>query len=289
MYRFGMTMSNDIGGRENGITKSVAIMEYGQKEPVVIPQYASPSERENNELISELYSILYTINAIEKVFIKSIFKSDAEREQYSTTVDGLLVQWNSILDSLGGVSVPGHADNSDDDADSRIKQLLSRCVSSNEVDSLRFGLRRVKIGINGFDERKRDLEKEHSSEQYKASQKETSLAQTAKETEGDGAVVKGADTGTAPKKAIAEATSAFITLMDAIKLNYDSKDTLHPLFSDVLTKSGQVSTDFDGRNKLVSWLIRVNKMDIADTLDENELKEMLWDVDSAYNGFFNQL
>lgn len=258
-------------------------MEYGERKTVVIPQYANSSEKESSELISELYSILYTINAIEKVFIKSIFKNETEKEQYSATVDDLLVQWNSIIDSLG-VSLTGK-DNNDSDHENNIKQLLSCCVSGNEVESLRFGLRRVKLGINRFDERKRELEK--TSEREPAADADRAASpDTAAES---GRVTTAPAGDSKSKKAIAEATSAFITLMDAIKLNYDSKDTLHPLFSDVLTKSGQISTDFDGRNKLVSWLIHVNKMDIADTLDENKLKEMLWDVDTAYNGFFDQL
>lgn len=74
-------------------------MEYDERKTVVIPQYANSSEKESSELISELYSILYTINAIEKVFIKSVFKNETEKQQYSTTVDGLLVQWNSIIES----------------------------------------------------------------------------------------------------------------------------------------------------------------------------------------------
>lgn len=265
-------------------------MDYGEKETVVIPQYANSSEKESNELISELYSILYTINAIEKVFIKSVFKSEDEREQYSTTVDGLLVQWNSIIDSLDADVT--WRDNNDSEHENNIKQLLSCCVSGDEVASLRFGLRRVKLGINGFEERKRELERTSVREPATAADADSAAAEPGN---GPAADSKHLAAATAPagdtkgKKAIAEATSAFITLMDAIKLNYDSKDTLHPLFSDVLTKSGQISTDFDGRNKLVSWLIRVNKMGIADTLDENVLKEMLWDVDTAYNGFFNQL
>lgn len=94
---------------------------------------------------------------------------------------------------------------------------------------------------------------------------------------------------TGDKKAIAEATSSFITLLDAIKLNYDTKDTLHPLLSNVITRGDKVCSDYEGRPTLVKWLIRLNKMDVLDTLDENQLKELLWDVDAAYSAFFNSL
>lgn len=90
-------------------------------------------------------------------------------------------------------------------------------------------------------------------------------------------------------RAIAEATGAFITLMDAIKLDYNTKEQLHPLLSDIVTSTNKVYSDYEGRAKLVQWLIQLNGMALEDTLNEVELKEFLWDVDTAYKGFYAKL
>ncbi|KAG0690169.1 Vacuolar protein-sorting-associated protein 28 [Pichia californica] len=265
-------------------------MEYSYKNSVIsVPQYINSTDRENNDLISELYSILFTINSIEKIFIKSNFKKDFEKNEYLNSIDNLLLQWNSIIESL-------NIENNKDD-NFNFLNIFNPYFETSEIETLKFGLRRIKIGINGFKEKEQDYElkeKEKEKEKEQTNQEENKLEL---QNSTDNSLLKTSSSSSLNittidnkgKKAIAEATSAFITLMDAIKLNYDTKDTLHPLFSDVLTKSGKISTDFENRNKLVSWLIKINKMPLFETFDETQLKEMLWDVDSAYNGFFNQL
>ncbi|ODQ57439.1 hypothetical protein WICANDRAFT_35681 [Wickerhamomyces anomalus NRRL Y-366-8] len=90
---------------------------------------------------------------------------------------------------------------------------------------------------------------------------------------------------------VAEATGNFITCMDALKLNYKAKDQLHPLLSDLMTSVNKVSSnkEFDGRGKLVEWLIKINKMNINEELSEEDTRQLLFDLDNAYKGFYTML
>lgn len=82
------------------------------------------------------------------------------------------------------------------------------------------------------------------------------------------------------------ATENFITFLDALKLNMLSKDSLHPLLSEVIQSVNQVSNaDFENRSKIISWLIRLNGMRATEELGEDEARELAFDMDGAYSGF----
>lgn len=98
-----------------------------------------------------------------------------------------------------------------------------------------------------------------------------------------------AGSGTNPRS-VAEATGNFITLMDALKLHYKAKDQLHPLLSDLMSSVNKVSpVEFEGRSKLIEWLIRINKMNVYDELNEDDSRQLLFDLDNAYKGFYTML
>jgi len=78
---------------------------------------------------------------------------------------------------------------------------------------------------------------------------------------------------------ILEATQDFITFLDALKLGLLAKDQLHPLLSDVMDR------DFDGRGKIVQWLIALNQMKATEELSEDQARELELDMNSAYQGF----
>ena len=82
------------------------------------------------------------------------------------------------------------------------------------------------------------------------------------------------------------ATENFITFLDALKLNMLSKDSLHPLLSEVIQSVNQVtSSDFENRGKIISWLIRLNGMRATEELSEAEARELSFDIEGAYAGF----
>jgi ESCRT-I complex subunit VPS28 len=96
--------------------------------------------------------------------------------------------------------------------------------------------------------------------------------------------------------------------MDALKLNYRSKDQLHPHLSDLMTSlNTSMPREFEGRAKIVQWLITLNQMRAADELTEDQSRqvsppipaplrehvglteEILFDIETAYNQFFNAI
>lgn len=85
---------------------------------------------------------------------------------------------------------------------------------------------------------------------------------------------------------ILEATQDFITFLDALKLQLLAKDQLHPLLSDVIQSVNKVTDrDFEGRGKIVQWLIKLNQMKAMESLSEEEARELELDMNAAYQGF----
>lgn len=65
-----------------------------------------------------------------------------------------------------------------------------------------------------------------------------------------------------------------------------SKDSLHPLLSEVIQSVNQVTTtDFENRGKIISWLIRLNGMKATEELGEEEARQLTFDMEGAYAGF----
>lgn len=85
---------------------------------------------------------------------------------------------------------------------------------------------------------------------------------------------------------IMAATENFITFLDALKLNYVSKSALHPLLSDVIQSVNKVTDkDFEHRGKIIQWLITLNQMRTTEELSEEKAGDMDFDIQQAYNGF----
>ncbi|VDB94193.1 unnamed protein product [Peniophora sp. CBMAI 1063] len=92
-------------------------------------------------------------------------------------------------------------------------------------------------------------------------------------------------------KWIAETTQNFITFMDALKLNFRAKDQLHPMLQELVTSCARFkgSTEWEGRSKMVGWLITLNGMKASEELTEEQTRQLLFDVDHAYAEFFSYL
>lgn len=107
-------------------------------------------------------------------------------------------------------------------------------------------------------------------------------------------------------KLISEVTGNFITLMDALNLNYASKQKLHPLLSKLVLNLNKVFIDRNetfnkekvlenmgtfetSREKLVNWLVHMNKHEGKTNLDQEDLKKMMVDIEQAYKRFYDLL
>ncbi|OAE22008.1 hypothetical protein AXG93_4804s1130 [Marchantia polymorpha subsp. ruderalis] len=98
------------------------------------------------------------------------------------------------------------------------------------------------------------------------------------------------DSGTAV--AVAECVQHYITAMDSLKLNMVAVDQVHPLLSDLvasLSRVPQLSPDFEGKVKGREWITILNKMGAADELNEQQARQLLFDLESSYNAFINSL
>jgi len=92
--------------------------------------------------------------------------------------------------------------------------------------------------------------------------------------------------GAASSRLIVDATENFITFLDALKLNMSSKETLHPLLSDVIQSANKVTEhDFDHRGKIIQWLITLNQMRTTEELSDEQIRELTFDMEQAYAGF----
>jgi len=93
-------------------------------------------------------------------------------------------------------------------------------------------------------------------------------------------------------RTVAETVQHFITLMDSLKLNMTAVDQIHPLVADLLdslSRISNLSVDWEGKVKIKNWLVILNTMKASDTLNEEQIRQMLFDLESAYNAFHKSL
>lgn len=90
---------------------------------------------------------------------------------------------------------------------------------------------------------------------------------------------------------VAECVQHFITAMDALKLEQRAVDEVQPLVSDLmnsLTRVPNARVDA-AQDKLGNWLVILNGMRAADEIDEDQARQLLFDLDAAYSDFHRSL
>lgn len=93
-------------------------------------------------------------------------------------------------------------------------------------------------------------------------------------------------------KCIADIVSLFITLMDKLRLEIKAMDELHPELRDLVDTMNRLSLipeDFEGKTKVSVWLATLNAMQASDELSESQIRQLLFDLESAYAAFNNLL
>lgn len=215
--------------------------------------YSSPKERERYENLAELYSIIVSLDYLEKAFLKD----SVAQQDYSSICTRLLSQYNTLLKDEG---------------------VQNEFVSLQHFKD-KYGLdcslatQRISVGI--------------PASVVIAPQQSSAMASANIDSGG-----RSTPTGEGPStsRAVAEATGNFITCMDALKLNYSATDQLHPLLGDLMTSLGKVTNkDFAGRDKIVKWLITLNNMKATESITDDQSRQLLFDLDNAYKGFFAEL
>lgn len=93
-------------------------------------------------------------------------------------------------------------------------------------------------------------------------------------------------------KCIADTVSLFITIMDKLRLEIKAMDELHPELRDLVDTMNRLSLipeNFEGKEKVQSWLNTLNSMQASDELSESQVRQFLFDLDAAFAAFNNLL
>ncbi|CCK67894.1 ESCRT-I subunit protein VPS28 KNAG_0A02050 [Huiozyma naganishii CBS 8797] len=223
--------------------------------PLFDPATSTSREREMVDTLSEIYSVIIALDHVEKAYLRDCVSS----AQYTSTVNKLLAQYKVYL--------------SDAEVRARFVDLRTFADKYHVVASS--AIMRLEKGI--------PVTMEHPVDDNA-------------QLEGGGAPHQEADPAAAlfasgkSGKSVAEATGNFITLIDALKLNYRAKDQLHPLLAELLLSINKVTkTDFEHRSKLVQWIVKINKMDVDATLTDAEIRELIYELEMAYKSFYTLL
>ncbi|KDQ26463.1 hypothetical protein PLEOSDRAFT_1065827 [Pleurotus ostreatus PC15] len=99
------------------------------------------------------------------------------------------------------------------------------------------------------------------------------------------------EAGPETAKWVAETTENFITFMDALKLRLRAKDQLHPMLQELVTSYARFkgSKDWEGRSRMVGWLITLNGMKASEEITEDQARQLSFDIEHAYAEFFRSL
>ncbi|GIX76538.1 vacuolar protein sorting-associated protein 28 homolog [Caerostris extrusa] len=89
-------------------------------------------------------------------------------------------------------------------------------------------------------------------------------------------------------KCIADIVSLFITILDKLRLEMKSMDELQPDLRelyDTMCRLNLVPADFEGKQKVHDWLQTMSQMAASDELTESQVRQFIFDLESAYSSF----
>lgn len=103
-------------------------------------------------------------------------------------------------------------------------------------------------------------------------------------------VEHGNQTGNKGQKIIAETAQHFITAMNAIQLQQRSVDQLQPWLSSLTSSLNDCPIkDFEGKKRVLNWLIILNGMKAHEELNDEQLRQLSFDLETSYNEFHKSL
>lgn len=89
-------------------------------------------------------------------------------------------------------------------------------------------------------------------------------------------------------KCIADIVSLFITIIDKLRLEIKSMDELQPDLRELhetMNRLSLIPADFEGKTKVSDWLTTMSNMAASDELTEGQVRQMIFDLEAAYNSF----
>eukprot|EP00762_Andalucia_godoyi_P003300 ANDGO_06588.mRNA.1 Vacuolar protein sorting-associated protein 28 homolog 2 len=95
-------------------------------------------------------------------------------------------------------------------------------------------------------------------------------------------------------KQVAETVQFFITVMDSLKLDMNAVDQLFPLVQDLveaLSKSSSfLPMEYEKHTRrLQDWFTKMNAMRATETLSSEDVRQLMFDLDTAYTEFHKAL
>lgn len=211
-------------------------------------------EKETIENVADVYSIIIALDHIEKAYLRDSISSN----HYTQSVNKLLAQYRTYMNME---DVANHV------GDLHQFKEKYNIIASNAITRLERGI---------------PVTVEHAIDDDQG----TSNGDKSAGSESG----NNKNSGKYNAKNVAEATGNFITVMDALKLNYRAKDQLHPLMAELLLSINRVTNqDFENRSKLIEWIVKINKMKADETLNDHEARELLFELDQAYKSFYTLL
>lgn len=188
--------------------------------------YRLPSERERYDNMADCYSLINTIQCLEKAYIKDAVTS----KEYTAACSKLLTQYKAAFKQI---------DKEFGTPEQFLKKYRFECPAA---------LDRIKED--------RPI--------------------TIKDDKGN------------THACIAEIVSSFITILDRIKLNMKSMDELLPDLRELHETMGRLTilpTSYEGSTRVKNWIDKLSKMNASDELDDAEVRQMSFDMETSLNEF----
>jgi len=185
-----------------------------------------PSERERYDNMADCYSLINTIQCLEKAYIKDAVTS----KEYTAACSKLLTQYKAAFKQI---------DKEFGTAEHFLKKYRFEC---------RAALDRIKED--------RPI--------------------TIKDDKGN------------THACIAEIVSTFITISDRLKLGMKSMDELLPDLRELNETMGRLTMlppSYEGSKRVKAWIDKMSNMSASDELDEGEIRQMTYDMETSLNEF----
>ncbi|KAJ6245034.1 vacuolar protein sorting-associated protein [Anaeramoeba flamelloides] len=202
-----------------------------------IKLYNNSKERELLENESNLFSIMQTLENLEKAYVRDSITS----KEYTNECWKMISQFKTALSAVGiGIKeVPKWLKEKDIDLPAATKVLIETGVPSTV-------------------------------------------------THGQGIT----ETNQNSSVFIFETASYFITAMDSVKLNMIAVDQIQPILTDLMNSINKIDNlpqNYQGSKRLMKWLSTLNLMKASDELTEEQSRQLLFELETAYNELMSTL
>lgn len=188
--------------------------------------FTLPSERERYDNMADCYSLINTIQCLEKAYIKDAITS----KEYTAACSKLLTQYKAAF-----------------------KQIDKEFGTPEQF------LRKYRFECRAALDRIRE-----------------DRPITIKDDKGN------------THACIAEIVSTFITISDRLKLGMKSMDELLPDLRELHETMGRLTIlppTYEGSNRVKTWIDKMSTMSASDELNESEIRQMTFDMDTSLNEF----